>query len=56
MADRILINGSIHTLDILNPRASAIASLAAGHLSAGLIQAPEDVIPVYLRDKVTHQN
>ena len=39
-----------------HPRASAIASLAAGHLSAGLIQAPEDVIPVYLRDKVTHQN
>lgn len=36
------------------PRAGAIAELAVADLQKGLYQAPEEVCPVYLRDKVAH--
>ena len=36
------------------PRAGAIAALAVLGFEMGLYLAPEDVTPVYLRDKVTH--
>lgn len=36
------------------PRASTIATLALAGFEAGHLVAPEDVSPVYLRDKVTH--
>lgn len=37
----------------LHPRAAPIAHLAAGLLAQGRVQTPEEVSPVYLRDKVT---
>ena len=36
------------------PRAGAIAELAVFDLQEGILQQPDDVNPVYLRDKVTH--
>ena len=36
------------------PRAGAIAELAVDYLQKGLSQSPEEVCPVYLRDKVAH--
>ena len=38
----------------LHPRAGIMAELAVALLDAGRVQAPDDVSPVYLRDKVTH--
>ena len=38
----------------LFPRAATIVELAENYLQKGVSQAPEDVNPVYLRDKVTH--
>ena len=38
----------------LHPRAGIMAELAAIYLERGQIQSPEEVNPVYLRDKVTH--
>ncbi|MBT6041940.1 MAG: tRNA (adenosine(37)-N6)-threonylcarbamoyltransferase complex dimerization subunit type 1 TsaB [Gammaproteobacteria bacterium] len=45
----------IHVLNNdLYPRAGAIAALAGSYYDLGKVQAPEQVQPVYLRDKVTH--
>tara|TARA_B110000305_G_C19315518_1_gene576210 strand:- start:221 stop:901 length:681 start_codon:yes stop_codon:yes gene_type:complete len=45
-------------IDVLNndlyPRAGTIAALASSYYDLGKVQAPEQVQPVYLRDKVTH--
>jgi tRNA threonylcarbamoyladenosine biosynthesis protein TsaB len=37
------------------PRASEIARLAAAEVTAGRILPPEQALPVYLRDDVTHR-
>ena len=37
-----------------HPRAGTIATLAAVYFERGKLQAPVDINPVYLRDKVTH--
>ena len=44
----------VYTDSEVHPRAGVMAELAAGMLAAGQTQLPEDVNPVYLRDKVTH--
>lgn len=38
------------------PRAGTIAELAVQSYNSGITQAPEEVNPVYLRDKVTHSH
>jgi tRNA threonylcarbamoyladenosine biosynthesis protein TsaB len=38
----------------LYPRAGSIAALAGSYYDLGKVQTPEQVQPVYLRDKVTH--
>jgi tRNA threonylcarbamoyladenosine biosynthesis protein TsaB len=44
----------VHQAPDIHPRAGAIAALAMPMLSRGETQAPDDISPVYLRDKVTH--
>ena len=40
--------------DGLFPRAREVASLAAAEVAAGRVVAPEEALPVYLRDDVAH--
>lgn len=43
-----------HQMPDIYPRAGAMSTLAITMLANGETQAPEDINPVYLRDKVTH--
>ena len=51
---RAALGGLNRVLDDLLPRASEIARLAAAEVGAGRVFPPEQALPVYLRDRVTH--